>query len=364
MQLGSFFSSDYAAARARFRAAVEAAGGTWQPYPIAARGPRDEELSIDVANFGKAAAERVVVVSSGLHGPEGLFGSALQTAWLSSRKQSALPDGMRMLLLHALNPFGFAWGRRWNESNVDLNRNFLLPGQEYKGCPPRYAHLDRLLNPRSLPSRWAPFALRIALPVLRNGMAALAQTIPVGQYDFPQGLFYGGAGPEETHCILAANMTDWLGPSREVLHIDLHTGLGKWGTYQLLVDAPPEDERVKRMVARFGERNVSPNRLAEGPGKSGVVYAARGTWEQWCLARFANRDYQFATAEFGTHSGVRVIAALRAENRAYHYGGKLDPAYDWTRAAVVEAFAPARPQWRERVLEQGLEIIDRAIMEK
>jgi hypothetical protein len=28
------------------------------------------------------------------------------------------------MLIHALNPFGFAWLRRVNEANVDLNRNF------------------------------------------------------------------------------------------------------------------------------------------------------------------------------------------------------------------------------------------------
>ena len=361
MHLHSFFSSDYAAACVRFREAVEHAGGTWRAHPIAARGPRDEELTIDVASLGNAAAKRVVVVSSGLHGPEGFFGSAVQTAWLAKRKAVALPESLRILFLHALNPFGFAWRRRWNESNVDLNRNFLLPGEAYKGCPPLYARLENLLNPRSLPSRWEPFALRAGLPILRYGIAAMAQTIPVGQYDFPQGLFYGGNGPEETHRLLAANMAVWLEPARAVLHIDLHTGLGKSGTYQLLVDAPPEDSRVKRLIGRFGPKNVSANRLAEGFGKSGVVYAARGTWEQWCLATSADRDYQFATAEFGTHTGVRVIAALRAENRAYHFGGKLDPAFEWTRTAVVEAFAPRSIAWRERAVEQGLDIIDRAV---
>jgi predicted deacylase len=29
-----------------------------------------------------------------------------------------------MILIHALNPYGFAWLRRVNEDNVDLNRNF------------------------------------------------------------------------------------------------------------------------------------------------------------------------------------------------------------------------------------------------
>ena len=29
------------------------------------------------------------------------------------------------MLLHALNPYGFAWDRRVNEDNADINRNFV-----------------------------------------------------------------------------------------------------------------------------------------------------------------------------------------------------------------------------------------------
>jgi len=38
-----------------------------------------------------------------------------------------------MIFVHALNPFGFLHNRRWNENNVDLNRNHLyedtFPGE-------------------------------------------------------------------------------------------------------------------------------------------------------------------------------------------------------------------------------------------
>ena len=31
-----------------------------------------------------------------------------------------------MIIAHVVNPYGMSWRRRWNENNVDLNRNFLL----------------------------------------------------------------------------------------------------------------------------------------------------------------------------------------------------------------------------------------------
>ena len=61
---------------------------------------------------------------------EGPFGSAVQTAaiplWrsiLASRTEHV--DGVRALFIHALNPYGFAWGRRTDSQNVDPNRNLL-----------------------------------------------------------------------------------------------------------------------------------------------------------------------------------------------------------------------------------------------
>ena len=36
---------------------------------------------------------------------------------------------MRVALVHALNPFGFHHGRRWNEDGVDPNRNLLTDAE-------------------------------------------------------------------------------------------------------------------------------------------------------------------------------------------------------------------------------------------
>ncbi len=73
-----------------------------------------------------------LVVSSGVHGVEGFFGSAVQLAFLEKLPPDwRPPEGAAVVLIHALNPFGFAWQRRFNEENVDLNRNFLLAEQTY-----------------------------------------------------------------------------------------------------------------------------------------------------------------------------------------------------------------------------------------
>jgi hypothetical protein len=123
-----------------------------EAHPIGAAGPGDEELTVDVGYFPGGDPERVLVVSSGVHGVEGFFGSAVQVALLE-QWASVNPPSTKCVFLHVLNPFGFAWLRRFDENNVDPNRNFLLPGERFEGAPEAYARLDSFLNPRRPPSR-------------------------------------------------------------------------------------------------------------------------------------------------------------------------------------------------------------------
>src|SRR2546430_16944 len=57
---------------------------------------------------GPANPEHVLVIGSGTHGVEGLCGSMVQCDLLSSGVTAGLPAGLALLLIHAINPFGFA----------------------------------------------------------------------------------------------------------------------------------------------------------------------------------------------------------------------------------------------------------------
>ena len=81
---------------------------------------------MDFAVGGPADAESALVVISGTHGPEGYTGSACQLGFLESSDLRNLFSTHRVVLVHAHNPFGFAWMRRTTEGNVDLNRNYVI----------------------------------------------------------------------------------------------------------------------------------------------------------------------------------------------------------------------------------------------
>jgi len=229
----TFFSADYATARERFHAAAQAAGAELEAFALEVRGPRGEALTIDVARIGRRTASRVLLHVSGVHGVEAFAGSAIQLATLAGTP--APPQGCALVLVHVLNPYGMAWLRRTNENNVDLNRNFLKPGERREGAPALYGRIDALLNPPAPP---APdfFRLRLGLRAVRHGVRATKQAIAEGQYEYPRGLFYGGnvlqPGP--------AVYLDWLqrnlSQARYLFALDLHTGLGRWGGEMLILE--------------------------------------------------------------------------------------------------------------------------------
>lgn len=349
------FSRSYAAARERFRDAAREAAGVLERHVLPGRGPDGSELTIDVALVGARNPRRAVVVSSGLHGVEGFFGSAVQLAWLRRLREGAvpLPGGTLVVLLHAVNPFGFAWRRRANEDNVDLNRNFLDVGETYAGVPEHYDGVHDLLNPPTPPTRLDGFRLRAAWAVRRHGLSALQNAVATGQYEHPTGLFFGGREAAVSTRLVQERFRDWTRRAEAVAHLDLHTGLGGYADYRLLVE-PPHVHDLGWYRSRF-----DPERVA--PVGDDTPYAARGVMGAWLARQAGVRHYRFACLEFGTYAALRVLAALRAENRAHHHSARGVAVYERAKRKLVECFCPASRLWRRKALARALEVITQAV---
>ncbi len=347
-----YFSESYSEARRRFKDAAASIGAGLHSYPIDAGSP--EPLTIDVAVVGGTEAP-AIVVSSGVHGVEGFFGSAVQLALLDRLAQARERLDIRYVLIHGVNPFGFSRLRRFNEDNVDLNRNFLTSLDDYQGAPGGYARLNGFLNPESPPSRFEPFRLKAMWNIWRSGLQALKEAVAGGQYEYPRGLFFGGKGPCASTRVVQENCDAWVGASERIVHIDFHTGLGASGSYKLLLNESPDAAGYSWYPQVFGTECVEPH--AE-PG--GTAYSVSGLFGEWMQHNFPGRDYRFAVAEFGTYGVIRVLGAIRAENRAHHYGSEGSALYGWAKQELLECFCPRAPAWRRRVVESGLGIIDQS----
>lgn len=352
MSYRQYFSSTYQTARSRFRQAIEAAGWLLESHPIDFPAPDGSELTIDVAIGGNENAPRTVIISSGLHGVEGYLGAAIQLAWLEMPPVDL--SEVRVVLIHALNPYGFAYHRRWNEDGVDLNRNFLRSTESFTGSPPDYRSLARFFNPTSPPPKQELFLLEALWWAVRYGAQQIKETLAVGQYDYPQGLFFGGNKPSQTQKILVEHLPRWIGAATAVAQIDFHTGLGKRATYKLFPKEVKEADFQARIIAQFDRESI------EFADDRQFSYPILGGLGSWCQDLLPDCRYDFLTAEFGTEPALKVLQALRAEQRAHLYG-REGVDYGWTKDRLVEAFAPASADWRERCVAQGLKICQQAL---
>lgn len=344
-------------ARARALAAIH--GLVIDSRAIDARGPEGETLAIDCCVFGARRPRRAVVLSSGLHGVEGFAGAAIQHRLLAGRLASLrLPDDAAVLLMHALNPYGFAWLRRVNENNVDLNRNFRESfGDEASAG---YSELEALLNPPDLdpagePGRWHALGAWIA----RHGERDFQQVVSEGQYRYPAGVQYGGRRRETATTHLLGLVADWFGALETLAWIDIHTGLGPSGEYQLLSAAAPGSAALQFERSVFGEAVIA---VAEG---NAVTPPVKGMLADAVAARLpAGCRSAFVSPEFGTHPLDRILRAVRADNWLHAHGRPADPGEPLTRAIkaeLLEAFRPEAGRWREQVVLAGEQLFDRAV---
>ena len=348
----TYFSPDYFTARSRFREGAQKAGGRLTSMELDAKGPAGEDLTIDIAWFGAKQPREVLLHSSGLHGVEAFAGSAIQLQLLD-QGLPVIPEDAALVLVHVVNPYGMAWLRRFNENNVDLNRNFLGPNEDYSGTPVGYPELDSFLNPPSPPA-WDFFYLRAGWLIVRYGMPTLKQVVAGGQYEYPKGCFFGGKALEEGPQKVQAFVGAHLQPAERVVIVDVHTGLGPFAVDTLFVHAGDEGSPIYLEMKRaFGERVASLD-PEHGPG-----YRIKGAYDTMYLRVLGEDKASFLCQEFGTYNSVRVLKALREENRWHHHGGGgIDHP---TKRGLKEAFAPDDDSWRTTVLQRGKTVFEQAV---
>jgi hypothetical protein len=343
------YALDYPGARRKFIAATTEQGGrlTTFTHPDA-RGPRDERLCIDVAQFGEAAAPRQFVMISGTHGNEAFAGSAVQIAWLNSGEAKLLPRDVGMLMIHGLNPFGFAHWTRTTENNVDLNRNFVDHSAPYPENP-YYGEL----HPHLCPPDWSREALAAADRAIvafgeRHGADVLYNTVMSGQHTHTSGLIYGGTRREWSNLMLEEIVTAHLGQAEKIGLIDWHTGIGQYkDTFFLSFN---EDDLLQRASSWWGADKIvgqRPHGLAR-PNYNGLVFTA--------IQRFLRgRPMCGAVVEFGTR-GIAMRHALRLDLWLRSQTDRSSEKYALLHAEMRDAFCPVNMDWREATIDLGLKV--------
>jgi len=347
------FPAGYRSSRAAFLHASREIGMRVESFEHPLTGSDGAQVCTDVASTGRADASRVLFIVCGTHGVEGLCGAGMQLGVMRGRLlQRNLP--LRFVFVHALNPHGFLDLRRTNEDNVDLNRNFI----DHTARPASNAAYAEV-HPMLVPDDWGGAAhaeadVQLARFIEQRGGAALQAAISAGQYDFPDGLFYGGRAPAWSNLLWRRLLREYAGQARSIAVVDFHSGLGERGACEVISGAAAGSSEIELARRWFGDDIVFPGSTSTAP--AAVGFMGTSIAETLPQARSA-----LVIAEIGTVAFERIFAVLRADNWFHARGQRGSRLWQETKAAMEEAFVGRDRQWQQAVLAHADAICRRAV---
>lgn len=349
------FSPDYRTAREKFRTACAEAGVGVTSWLHPARGMHGEELATDTAWIGPLDASRVLVTCSGTHGVEGYYGSGCQVGFLRDGLWRDLPADTAVLLIHATNPYGFAWTRRVNEDNIDINRNFI----DFDRPVPEnglYLELAAILAPAHWDGEVEQRTRQaLAAYVARAGVAGFGRAVVAGQRTHPNGLFFGGTRPCWSNRTIGKIVPHYLEQASHVCVLDFHTGLGPPGYSEIICRHPPGSTALDLARRWFGSAVTSP---AAGESDSPVI---AGNLRMAFVRLLPEAEVVAAAIEVGTLPADEVNMALIADNWLHIHGDPLSEQGRAIKQRLRDAFYCDRDDWRDACYPRAVEIQQQAL---
>ncbi|CAG9319886.1 unnamed protein product [Blepharisma stoltei] len=341
-------------------------------YELPYSDPSGKPVSTDFIKIYKnSPPKKWLLLTSGVHGLELFFGSAVQSHLLQgiSDEKYILPTDVGIIMAHALNPWGSAWLRRVNINNVDLGRNFISNFPEilekYKTDPRHieaqkiYRDIDEIINPQSFPLLGAADLLRIGYYFWKYGKSKFNFAMLSGQRFKQRGAQFAGKSMDLEHRSFKAEIDKLLPKDSElVYHIDLHTGLGEKGKETFVV---ADEESNKAAIEIFGKKRVSFNTILGGEVDGALISGLK-------LAQKTEAKWLALTFEIGTTPIYKSYLAVRNEaiwhnqqlwiedfSRKEIQGINTDYYLSHrTKKEILENFCPSSKEWQDSALSVGL----------
>jgi hypothetical protein len=296
------------------------------------------------------------MITSACHGVEGFCGSGVQIDLLTSADwhRAAADAGVAVLYVHGLNPHGFSWWRRTTQENVDLNRNF----HDFSQPLPHnagYAALARAI----VPPTWPPppeAEAAIAAYGAAHGLRALQAAVTSGQYDDPEGIFYGGRNPTWSNRTFRRVLQEHGQRCAQLAWIDLHTGLGPSGHGERIFFCRHDDTDLARARGWWGAAVTSSyDGSSSSAALSGMACAA--VYEECPQA-----TYTGIALEYGTLPVQDVVDALRAEQWLENHPETGADTRRAIKRRMRDAFYTDTDDWKARIVAQAREAADQALV--
>ena len=336
-------------------------------FSIKVPGKTDTALYIDLLYIPPADdSMRLLVISSGIHGIEGFTGSAVQQMFLGELLGRELLECFGVLLIHGINPYGFKYLRRFTENNVDLNRGAETDSSLFCTKNPNYTELYDLLNPvgeASMSDLRNQFFYYFALKeILMHSMIKLKKIFAQGQYEYSEGIFFGGKDFEPQIDSLREILPKYLCCFDTIIAIDLHTGHGKRGLLHLLSAPLVNPAEKARTESMFEGRTIIW-------GDPEGYYTNTGCFSDSFLGNLCPESiYLHMEFEWGTYDlhktfgNLKRIQTLILENQGFHYGYSNPGQKEKITKQMLEQYYPSSIAWRSETIVTAKDMLLHVLM--
>ena len=300
----------------------------------------------------------LIILTTGVHGMEGYIGSVMLDVFFEEIYPTLDTDTTGILVVANVNPYGMKYMRRYNENNVDLNRNFIIDWDNFDLSSNKdYPAVKNFLQPESKIGNALlheiDFFADLAKEALTKGADKVSDALLTGQYEYPQGVYYGGNGDEISTAYLKSVFNDCLdGEYDNLIHIDIHSGYGP--RYNMVIfNSVYETMNEAETKQAFGYDYVISY-------DSESFYATTGDTTDYFYRLAERKETEkdlFSTCfEFGTigDSFINSIFSLKYtvdENRQHWYPTTNSISAEVVKENYNELFYPTETKWREKTVE-------------
>ena len=299
----------------------------------------------------------LIVLTTGVHGMEGYIGSVMLDVFFDEIYPTLNTNNTGILIVANVNPYGMKYMRRYNENNVDLNRNFIEDWDSFdRSCNKEYPKVESFLQPTGKMGNafWheVSFFLSLAKEAIFTGADTISDALLTGQYEYPTGVYYGGNGDEKSTTYLKGVFSECLDGSYEnIIHVDIHSGYGP--RYNMVIFNSVQDPTTEAEAREmFGYDYIIAT-------DSEDFYETFGDTTDYfyrlARAKGSDKDLYSTCFEFGTigDSFIDSIFSLKYtvdENRQHWYPTTNSITSEMVRENYYELFYPTETEWREKTI--------------
>ncbi|MGX4675629.1 DUF2817 domain-containing protein [SAR92 clade bacterium H246] len=335
-------------------------GAKYEYFPHEMLDPMGQSLGTSVIWVGPREAKKVLMIVSGTHGAEGWAGAAIQLDTLTSGLLDKRPPDTAVMLIHLINPWGCAWGRRENEDNADLFRDFIYYKPEIYSDDSQFD--DALADALTLKSYDEATCRQSAAALdkisLRHTDLELTQILRAGQFRYPQAPCYNGGGISWSFHLYKDLVKRYLSQAKQVFLIDIHTAFGEYGDGILIPYYQPDGPDKAKF--QYLEQTYGSEKLFVGGFDPTIPSHPRMPYE--IATDFIPGLDMIATGlEFGTYDWPDPINLGKYMNYLFVFGDPVNPE----RPDLVEQYKkccyPDTDDWREMVITRGREVVEQTL---